>query len=542
MNLPEDTRALIDAFLGGCATPEQHAQLDRLLAADPDARATFCDAVEADVLLAAWAANRKEADAAQSVLQDLDRGTTLARSASEGVDRKSPQGDSPTFAPQTNITVGSQKLGQSPFGTRRALTLAVAAAVLIVVGVLAYTFSTRPGPATLVRTTDAQWSGAPARDGDGLTPGQRLALTRGTAEIAFSGQAKVLLSAPVELEIVDAGACRLASGKLTAHVPEPARGFKVHTPDGTVTDLGTDFGVLVSLAGAAANTEVHVFRGEVEVATRAGAATTTAPAFQPRKLTTGQAAILTAQLFKLLPAADPFRFAPDQLTGQPRQVLVAEDFEVMHAGADGPRLGAWKTAYSSGQGRRVWVVDPADPAADKIVDPLPPVGHSAVEFQCSQRIAKSLYPLLSHDMDVKFPARCQVLVECDICPRTPWVEPSLMYLATVRLATGVTLTILPDPKAPQLIWEKYRWYRTRVLFDVVDSRLQAAHIERFAWRGAQGWVADLPLTPLTVPADLAKQAIASDSQLNFGFPGSVARGSGGTYWLDNIRVELLAND
>lgn len=531
MNLPEETRALIDAFLGGCATPEQQAKLDRMLAADPEVRAAYCNAVEADALLAAWAANRKEAEAAQAVLQDVERDSTPARTASDGV-------PSPL------------RIHQSPFRFRPTLTLAAAAAVLMAVGVLAYRFSTRQGgegPATLIRTTDAQWTRSPARAGDALAPGQRLALTHGTAEIAFSGQAKVLLTAPAELEIVDAGDCRLASGKLTAHVPQPARGFKVHTPDGTVTDLGTDFGVLVSLAGAAANiaqqspstanTEVHVFRGEVEVASLAGAATAKIPAPQPHKLTAGQAATLTAREFKPLPAADPFRFAIDQLTGQPRQVLLAEDFESLGAGADGPHLGEWKTAYNSGQGRKVIVIDPADPArADTMVDPLPPVGHSAVEFRCSQRIVKSLYPLLSRNLEAKFPARCKLLVECDILPRTRGVEPAIALNADkpLRLAPGIALSREADPAAPQIEWRKDQWYRLRVVWDMEGGAPQGATVERLVWYGTEGWVRDVSVR-LPSPKHLAGPL----THVCFGFPAPIAGQAGGTYWLDNVQIEVL---
>ncbi|MCE9554795.1 MAG: FecR domain-containing protein [Planctomycetes bacterium] len=161
-------------------------------------------------------------------------------------------------------------------------------------GILAYVFSTRPGEqpvgkvppagtaiepvAKLVGTTDVQWQGAVPHDGDALTPGQRLILKRGSAEIAFNNQARLILVAPAELTIVDQGACRLAEGRLTAHVPTPAKGFQVHTPDGTVTDLGTEFGVVVRGQGSGirdqgeerkvnhtSSTEVHVFLGKVEV-------------------------------------------------------------------------------------------------------------------------------------------------------------------------------------------------------------------------------------------------------------------------------------
>ena len=107
MKLPDETQSLLDAFLAGCATPEQEAELDRRLPADAELRAAFCDAVETDVLLSTWAASRQEENAAEAVLREMGSesspggsevsGTelaagdlsesTLARRASEGINR-----------------------------------------------------------------------------------------------------------------------------------------------------------------------------------------------------------------------------------------------------------------------------------------------------------------------------------------------------------------------------------------------------------------------------------------------------------------------
>src|SRR5262249_44377513 len=53
---------------------------------------------------------------------------------------------------------------------------------------------------------------------------------------------------------------RLMRGRLTARVPEAARGFEILSPQGKVSDLGTEFGLSVSESGA---TNVHVFEGKV---------------------------------------------------------------------------------------------------------------------------------------------------------------------------------------------------------------------------------------------------------------------------------------
>jgi hypothetical protein len=123
-----------------------------------------------------------------------------------------------------------------------------------------------PGPtvARLTRMADCQWvhvKGAPAL-GDDLTPGQRLALKSGLAEIIFQGGAKVLLRGPADMEVASRSSAFLRHGSLTATVESPlAKGFEIHTPGMKYTDLGTEFGVLVTKDGMQ---EVHVFRGKVQ--------------------------------------------------------------------------------------------------------------------------------------------------------------------------------------------------------------------------------------------------------------------------------------
>ncbi|MCE9555664.1 MAG: hypothetical protein K8T91_20130, partial [Planctomycetes bacterium] len=244
MKLPDKTQSLLDAFLAGCATPEQEAELDRSLPADPELRAAFCEAVETEVLLSTWAAGRQEEHAAQSVLREMGSESSLTRSVSEGVgvqpldcpvekqakawtptrraSEDVPQGDSPTFTPQTSITVVAQKLGQSP--TTFHISAIAAVVAFITIGILAYAFW--PGPsglqvvqqtpaAKIAGLTDAKWAGASSQPGDTLVAGQQLLLQNGSVEITFNNQARVIVSGPVELTIVDAGACRLTTGKLT---------------------------------------------------------------------------------------------------------------------------------------------------------------------------------------------------------------------------------------------------------------------------------------------------------------------------------------
>jgi ferric-dicitrate binding protein FerR (iron transport regulator) len=137
---------------------------------------------------------------------------------------------------------------------------AVAAAAAVVAG-LAW-WAVRPAAAEVAWLVNAQnctWAGGePPTD---LRPGMMVAVERGLAEFRFQSGARVVLEGPARLELVSGSSVRLHGGKLAARVTGRA-GFEVFSPQGKVTDTGTEFGVSVSDAGA---TDVHVFEGRVEI-------------------------------------------------------------------------------------------------------------------------------------------------------------------------------------------------------------------------------------------------------------------------------------
>jgi len=111
-----------------------------------------------------------------------------------------------------------------------------------------------------------------------LFAGSTLDLESGLVEVRYDCGASVLVEGPAVLEIDSASSARLVRGRLTARVEKPAGGqagdlparlFSVHTPQASVHDLGTEFGVEVRGPGDA---NVHVFEGLVELAAVAPAA------------------------------------------------------------------------------------------------------------------------------------------------------------------------------------------------------------------------------------------------------------------------------
>ena len=117
--------------------------------------------------------------------------------------------------------------------------------------------------AVLAHAVDAEWSqaaGAPAV-GAALDPGW-LRLKSGLVQVVFYSGARVVVEGPAELRLDSSTGAFCRNGLLSAEVPPQANGFRIATPQTTVVDMGTAFGLNVR----SASTEVHVFQGEVQVA------------------------------------------------------------------------------------------------------------------------------------------------------------------------------------------------------------------------------------------------------------------------------------
>jgi len=156
--------------------------------------------------------------------------------------------------------------------------------------------------ATVALTSKAVWSGAdmPPRDGV-FAAGQVLAISTGDAQLTFRRGGRLVVEGPAEFKFVSDTRIELQSGKIVARIP--GGGLVVACPSGSVTDLGTEFGVAVASDGG---TQVAVFEGRVAASLNSSA--TTQPA-KPLLLTVGQAAVMTTKAVSLDPTgAVPQRF------------------------------------------------------------------------------------------------------------------------------------------------------------------------------------------------------------------------------------------
>ena len=122
--------------------------------------------------------------------------------------------------------------------------------------------ATSRGVAMVTRLIDVSWEEGQSvlEVGDALPPG-RLAFKTGFAQVEFFCGATLIIEGPADLDIQSETLARVRKGRLRAQVPPAARGFSLEVEDMKVVDLGTDFGLSVSEAGA----NVQVFDGEVEL-------------------------------------------------------------------------------------------------------------------------------------------------------------------------------------------------------------------------------------------------------------------------------------
>lgn len=85
----------------------------------------------------------------------------------------------------------------------------------------------------------------------------------GTTQLALSKIGLVTLQGPSDFELLGPRRARLTKGRIKFRVTDiGGRGFVVETPDGEITDIGTEFGVDV---GSRDGTGLVVFEGEVDL-------------------------------------------------------------------------------------------------------------------------------------------------------------------------------------------------------------------------------------------------------------------------------------
>lgn len=162
----------------------------------------------------------------------------------------------------------------------------IAAALLLVAGLAVSLTIHKSSAAMISAVLDARWEGqAGAITPGGALPETPMTLERGLVQLTLKSGARVVVEGPARFRVASPEKIELTFGKLTAHVPAPAVTFTVQTPQATLVDLGTEFGVDV---GGSGTTYLQVFQGKVS------ARGSQAPRSSTRVLEASQAAEVTS--------------------------------------------------------------------------------------------------------------------------------------------------------------------------------------------------------------------------------------------------------
>ncbi|MCM8536976.1 MAG: FecR domain-containing protein [Lentisphaeraceae bacterium] len=217
---------LLPELMEKSLSPEQKTQLDKILASDEEARQYYHDYIDTHISLD-WhfAGNSLEL----------------------------PSGLEPVIG---NDQEEVKPVKSFPFP----LVLLSAAAAIVIAFVLPTNSSSNSYK--VINSVSAVWAndGKSFEVGDSIST-KKLNLKEGYSELETAEGVKLIVEGPAEFELVSNKEVILNKGKLVAYVPDKNTGFKVHTPQTEVLDLGTEFGVSVGQDG---DTEVHVLEGQVE--------------------------------------------------------------------------------------------------------------------------------------------------------------------------------------------------------------------------------------------------------------------------------------
>lgn len=149
---------------------------------------------------------------------------------------------------------------------RRRFAWAAAAAVVLAAGL--FTWMGLPDRVATVSRVES-FHGAPfLAAGDTLARGADLRIDAGLLEVDLQGRGRMIVEGPAHLEFTSPAGATLHKGRVHLRVNEAGHGYRLDTPQGTVVDLGTEFGVFVE--DRTGEVETHVLKGEVKAIPRRG--------------------------------------------------------------------------------------------------------------------------------------------------------------------------------------------------------------------------------------------------------------------------------
>ena len=262
----EIVRLLLAKALDGSIEPAEVVQLDGLLAENACARRYYLEYIHLHQGLrrlreekAASILNCDEGILDQRLWDELAQNERLAEPAAVSVS------DGPKA---TYYDFGAARAASVPWSARvnklvLYTALASSAALFLAVCYLLVLPPVRPIVATLSDAIECRW----AEGSKMAAVGQDLraepyTLMSGVIKARFDSGVEVVIEGPAAFTPLSVNKMRLVYGKAFSRVPNTAIGFTIDTPESSVVDLGTAFGVFVS---PGRESEIHVHDGKVNL-------------------------------------------------------------------------------------------------------------------------------------------------------------------------------------------------------------------------------------------------------------------------------------
>ncbi len=257
-------RYLLSKSLEGTASAEDIQLLDTTIIQSEEARRYYVELLHMHVTLRKLLEKAPVSiNAEEDGILDVQLWEELARheqvAESIVVEREDSDSEEDFIAAQQPVTATGPKLSRLSW---MGVITSIAAALLVVL-YLQLVPVPKPIVATLTDSIGAQWAKSvqPLMIGDDVRA-ESCHLLSGVVSLTFESGAEVVIEGPAEYQPISANEMRLVSGKAFARVPKTAIGFTVNTPESSVVDLGTEFGVVVDLVSGS---EIHVFKGKVNL-------------------------------------------------------------------------------------------------------------------------------------------------------------------------------------------------------------------------------------------------------------------------------------
>ena len=239
---------LLEKALDGSITEEQGQLINTWILSDPAACRYYCEYMNLNVCIQRLTADISQADLLCN--EDISLGTNI------------------------EIHPGRKKAGKtvkkSQFQVKKSkkyyfLLFNTAAIVMITLLLSFSSLFSENGAAILADSMNARWSQESSVPGIGKSfsdDGGSVVLLEGYAELLYNTNARVLIEAPADFQVIDNNELYLNYGKAFTVVPKEATGFTVRTNGAEIIDIGTVFGVMAHKSGI---TELHVIKGKTRL-------------------------------------------------------------------------------------------------------------------------------------------------------------------------------------------------------------------------------------------------------------------------------------